>query len=581
MHIDKSHRNFGNTLLRQLLISTSAFALVAGPVFHGSINAAQAQEQAENTTPTDGEINIAELDAAGIRELLVVLRQRAEEAAANEQDPTVINEQIAALEARLAELEAAEQAAANAAQPAAQEQAAQQPAAAVAAEEAPQPAPQAEVQEAAPQQPEGGEGETAAASADEAPAAAADSQDSTSTTEQAEAQPAADPAPEAQAAAPVPAADQQAAPQAEPQTAQQAEPQPEPQPMAAQTTEEQAAAVEKAAEEPVAVVSDEASAEQLAALQAAEEQRRSKAREDRLKLLGAAAVGVAVGTIIPQLGGRVVGDEGDRIYIERDGELIVQKDENALLRSDGAEVISEQIDATTVRETIVRTDGTQVITDRDVDTGEIIYRSRIRRDGTEVVLIDNREFADVAFEDRQPVELPLSIERLPLSSLVVEAEAARQEDLRRALEQERIIGLERVFDLRTVRENENVRSLVKRIDLSNVTFASGSFAVREAEVRKLGALANAMINTIDDDPRSLFLIEGHTDAVGGELYNLDLSDRRAETVARILINAYGVPAENLITQGYGERYLKVNTQEDNQANRRVTVRNISPLIARR
>ena len=76
----------------------------------------------------------------------------------------------------------------------------------------------------------------------------------------------------------------------------------------------------------------------------------------------------------------------------------------------------------------------------------------------------------------------------------------------------------------------------------------------------------------------MFLIEGHSDAVGAEVYNLTLSDRRAESVARILVEAYGLPPENLIIEGYGEAYLKVDTQEAERQNRRVTVRNISPLL---
>ncbi|MEN0086894.1 MAG: OmpA family protein [Pseudomonadota bacterium] len=346
--------------------------------------------------------------------------------------------------------------------------------------------------------------------------------------------------------------------------------------------ESQAAAVEQAADTPTAVVSDEASAEQLQALEQAEAERREKVRADRAKLLGVGIAGVAVGAILNETlgGGRVVADEGDRVYIERDGEIFVQRDENTLIRDDGARVETQNLENGIVRETVFRQNGSQVVTDRDRDTGEIIYRSRMRPDGAEIVLIDNRAFADVAPQERF-LELPETIERRPLSDIIIEAEATRQEELARALERERIAGLERAFDLQTVRQNQEVRDLVKRIDLSNVQFASGSFAVREAEVRKLGALANAMANAIENDPSTLFLIEGHTDAVGGELYNLDLSDRRAETVARILIRAYGIPAENLITQGYGERYLKVNTQGDSQANRRVTVRNISPLVASR
>jgi outer membrane protein OmpA-like peptidoglycan-associated protein len=74
------------------------------------------------------------------------------------------------------------------------------------------------------------------------------------------------------------------------------------------------------------------------------------------------------------------------------------------------------------------------------------------------------------------------------------------------------------------------------------------------------------------------LIEGHTDAVGSDLDNLTLSDRRAETVATILTETFEVPAENLTTQGYGEQYLKIDTQEPERENRRVTIRRITPLL---
>ena len=67
-------------------------------------------------------------------------------------------------------------------------------------------------------------------------------------------------------------------------------------------------------------------------------------------------------------------------------------------------------------------------------------------------------------------------------------------------------------------------------------------------------------------------------AVGADIANLALSDRRAETIARILIDVYDVPAENLIVEGFGEQYLKVKTEGAERANRRVTVRNIAPLL---
>ena len=87
-----------------------------------------------------------------------------------------------------------------------------------------------------------------------------------------------------------------------------------------------------------------------------------------------------------------------------------------------------------------------------------------------------------------------------------------------------------------------------------------------------------MLDVIDENPAAVFLIEGHTDAVGSELYNLTLSDRRAETVARILVEAFDVPPENLVVEGYGEQYLKIDTLGDERRNRRVAIRNITPLL---
>jgi outer membrane protein OmpA-like peptidoglycan-associated protein len=77
----------------------------------------------------------------------------------------------------------------------------------------------------------------------------------------------------------------------------------------------------------------------------------------------------------------------------------------------------------------------------------------------------------------------------------------------------------------------------------------------------------------------VFLIEGHTDAVGDAGYNLALSDARAESVALALTEMFGVPPENMVTQGYGESDLALQTQDAAQVNRRVVVRRITPLLA--
>jgi outer membrane protein OmpA-like peptidoglycan-associated protein len=121
--------------------------------------------------------------------------------------------------------------------------------------------------------------------------------------------------------------------------------------------------------------------------------------------------------------------------------------------------------------------------------------------------------------------------------------------------------------------------MVRRVDLDTVNFDTGSAFVTEDQVRLLGDVAGAILDVVDENPSAVFLVEGHTDAVGDEISNLTLSDRRAEAVARILVEAYGIPPENLVTQGYGEEYLKVDTLGAERANRRATIRNITQILA--
>ncbi len=98
------------------------------------------------------------------------------------------------------------------------------------------------------------------------------------------------------------------------------------------------------------------------------------------------------------------------------------------------------------------------------------------------------------------------------------------------------------------------------------------------QIDKLEKIGEAMKRVIDKDPSEVFLIEGHTDAVGTDEANLALSDRRAESVALILSDYFKIPAENLVTQGYGEQQLKVQTEGEERENRRVAIRRITPLM---
>jgi outer membrane protein OmpA-like peptidoglycan-associated protein len=120
--------------------------------------------------------------------------------------------------------------------------------------------------------------------------------------------------------------------------------------------------------------------------------------------------------------------------------------------------------------------------------------------------------------------------------------------------------------------------MVPRIDVDTITFEFDSAAIPPDQLDALDMIGQAMEEVLDESPEEIFLIEGHTDAVGSELYNLALSDRRAESVAFALSEYFDIPPENLETQGYGEQFLKIPTQEAERENRRVTIRRVTPLV---
>src|SRR6266481_1594032 len=78
---------------------------------------------------------------------------------------------------------------------------------------------------------------------------------------------------------------------------------------------------------------------------------------------------------------------------------------------------------------------------------------------------------------------------------------------------------------------------------------------------------------------STFVVAGHTDAIGGEAYNQDLSERRADTIKRYLTGKYGITGANLVTVGYGKTKPKDPNAPLDPVNRRVQVVNMDTKTA--
>jgi len=160
----------------------------------------------------------------------------------------------------------------------------------------------------------------------------------------------------------------------------------------------------------------------------------------------------------------------------------------------------------------------------------------------------------------------------------VEAEDASPELIYDTMMAPPVERIERPYTLDEIRYSPSVRQRMPSVDLDTITFETGSWEIPQDQAAKLQVIADGINRVIQSNPQTVFLIEGHTDAVGSDVDNLSLSDRRAESAATLLTQQFGVPAENLTSQGYGEQYLKVPTDGPERLNRRVTVRNITPLL---
>jgi OmpA-OmpF porin, OOP family len=176
------------------------------------------------------------------------------------------------------------------------------------------------------------------------------------------------------------------------------------------------------------------------------------------------------------------------------------------------------------------------------------------------------------------VDLPPPMIRIPRDRYIVETETATPTLLYETLVAPPVEVIDRPYSLDEIRYSAPLRDRMPRIDLNTVTFDSGSWELSPDQIEQLAGIAASLNRAIEVNPREVFLIEGYTDSVGSDVDNLSLSDRRAESVAIVLTQQFGVPAENLSTQGYGKQYLKVPTDGPERANRRVTVRRITPLL---
>jgi len=101
----------------------------------------------------------------------------------------------------------------------------------------------------------------------------------------------------------------------------------------------------------------------------------------------------------------------------------------------------------------------------------------------------------------------------------------------------------------------------------NVQFDTNKAVVKPAYEKDIRELADAMTA----HPELKIMIEGHTDSVGADKYNMNLSQKRAEAIKNVLVKKYKIDPARLTAKGFGETkpIADNKTKAGRQQNRRV------------
>jgi outer membrane protein OmpA-like peptidoglycan-associated protein len=121
-------------------------------------------------------------------------------------------------------------------------------------------------------------------------------------------------------------------------------------------------------------------------------------------------------------------------------------------------------------------------------------------------------------------------------------------------------------------EREQIATIAQTkpaIDLE-INFDYNSANISKQSVQALGKALSS-----PDLKGSTFVVAGHTDAVGGEEYNQELSERRADSIKRFLVDRFGIAGADLVTVGYGKTKPKSGLAPTDPTNRRVQVVNMA------
>jgi outer membrane protein OmpA-like peptidoglycan-associated protein len=211
----------------------------------------------------------------------------------------------------------------------------------------------------------------------------------------------------------------------------------------------------------------------------------------------------------------------------------------------------------------------------EIDRAELRRRALVDRERRRDEWRDRRDRGDLDIDLNIVIDLGGAPPYRPRPIYMAEAEDELIQDYLVAAP---TVRPSRRYTMQEVRTMPEVRQTMPAVEVDTIKFGFNEDFVREEALEDLDRVGEVIEKILAAHPGEVFLLEGHTDAVGSDNYNLDLSRRRAEAVKQALVTYYNIDARNIETAGYGEQFLRIQTPDAEEENRRVTIRRATPLV---
>jgi len=197
---------------------------------------------------------------------------------------------------------------------------------------------------------------------------------------------------------------------------------------------------------------------------------------------------------------------------------------------------------------------------------QAVAQSQAQRDS---IVISARE------RDAQASRAQAEASRAQAVAKATEAERARQDaEAARKLAEQRLAAADAAkasnaklkAQLAELQAQQTERGMV--LTLGDVLFDSGRAELKSGAMRTIDQL----VTFLKDNPERTVNVEGYTDSIGSDNFNLGLSQRRADAV-RMALTSRGVEGTRIAARGYGESspVASNDTAEGRQRNRRIEI----------